>query len=377
MTELRTTQVNVSAEVIDFGIGQPQLSLLPLGKLQQAAAHRLAQGDPSILQYGAEQGDGYFRRALTEFLVNGYQIKTTPEQLFVTAGASQGLDLICSLFTQPGDVVFVEEPTYFLALRIFADHHLNVMSIPTDEQGLVVEALKERLGKHRPVFVYTIPTFQNPTGATLPWSRRSELAELSRQYEFLILADEVYHFLNYRVVPPPPMASFVEDGTVISLGSFSKILAPGLRLGWIQAAPDLLQRFIGCGLLDSGGGLNPFTSSVVRSMLELGLQADHLRELKVAYQQRAAALSRALRSYLPSEISFTEPEGGFFIWLKLPAGTDAAELLATAQHNGVGFQPGVKFSSEQGLRNHIRLSFAFYEPFRLVEGVSRLQHILR
>jgi 2-aminoadipate transaminase len=376
MTELRTTQISISEEFIDFGVGQPQPSLLPLDMLQQAAEHRLSQSDPGILQYGAEQGDGYFRLALAEFLTNGYQIRVTAEQLFVTAGASQGLDLICTLFTQPGDVIFVEEPTYFLALRIFADHHLKVMSIPTDEQGLVVEALEERLKSHKPAFIYTIPTFQNPAGATLPWSRRSRLVELSRRFEFLIVADEVYHLLHYSIVPPAPMASFIEHETVISLGSFSKILAPGLRLGWIQAAPVLLQRLVSSGLLDSGGGLNPFTSGVIRSMLELGLQSDHLRQLKTIYQQRATALSQGLQRNLPSEISFAEPEGGFFIWLKMPIGIDTAELLTIARQHEVGFQPGVKFSSEQGLRNYMRLCFAFYDVPNLLEGVSRLQRVL-
>jgi 2-aminoadipate transaminase len=375
MIELQTTQANIPADVIDLGIGQPELSLLPLDKLRQAAAHRLAQPDPAILQYGAEPGDAYFRLALAEFLTDGYGIKVAAETLFVTAGASQGLDLICSLFTQPGDTIFVEEPSYFLALQLFADHHLKLISIPVDEQGLVVEAVEESLRAHRPVFIYTIPTFQNPTGTTLSQSRRQALVELSRSHGFLIVADEVYHLLNYDIVPPAPLASSLDGGTIISLGSFSKILAPGLRLGWIQAAPALLERLVMCGLVQSGGGLNPFTSGVVRSILELGLQRAHLEWLKATYKRRAAALSQALQRELRPDVSFTVPEGGFFIWLKLPSSVDATQMLSSAGRHKVGFQPGAKFSSSQGLHNRIRLSFAYYDEQHLRQGATRLKQL--
>jgi DNA-binding transcriptional MocR family regulator len=173
-----------------------------------------------------------------------------PESLFVTNGVSKALDLICTLFTKAGDTIFVEEPTYFLALRIFADHHLNVISVDTDENGLIIEALEEKLAEFHPKFLYLIPTFQNPTGQTLPQGRRDRLVELAQNHEFLLVADEVYHLLSYTERPPKSFAAYIDVENVISLGSFSKILAPGLRLGWLQAHPNKIKRFNTCGLLD-------------------------------------------------------------------------------------------------------------------------------
>jgi DNA-binding transcriptional MocR family regulator len=361
--------------MIDFGLGQPQLSLLPLDILQQAATHRLSQGDADILQYGSQQGDGHFRLTLAQFLSEQYDTPVEPEHLFITGGVSQALEMVCSLLTRPGDTIFVEEPSYFLALRIFADHHLNIVGVPIDEDGLIIDALREKLSQYRPTFVYTIPTFHNPSGYTLAADRREELVRLSEQHNFLILADEVYHLLAYAVAPPPPLASYDRAGTVLSLGSFSKILAPGLRLGWMQAQPQVLEPFLLCGFLDSGGGLNPFLSSIVNSVIELGLQHQQLAHLKKTYQGRIVALSEALRQQIPP-FTFAEPGGGFFIWGHFPAGVDTTSLLPEATKYEVGFQPGPKFSSTGSLKNYLRLSFAYYGVEDLVEGVTRLARVV-
>jgi DNA-binding transcriptional MocR family regulator len=375
MPTIQTTQLNLPAGMIDFSVGQPSPSLLPLEVMREAAAHRL-RDDASLLAYGAEQGDGYFRLALARFLSQGYGQPVEAEQLFITASASDALDLICTLFSQAGDTIFVEEPSYFLALRIFADHHLNVISLPVDGEGLIVEALEEKLRQYRPVFLYTIPVFHNPASVTLSAARRERLACLSREHDFLIVADEVYQLLAYTETPPPPMLTYDEAGTILSLGSFSKILAPGARLGWIQAQPARLQRFVTCGLLDSGGGLNPFTSGIVRSAIELGLQQQQLTHLKSVYSRRAATLCRALWQHLPSTITFAEPGGGFFIWLRLPEEMDAAALLPALRQHNVSFNPGIKFSSQHRLRNYARLSFAYYDNEALQEGVERLAQAL-
>ncbi len=207
--------------------------------------------------------------------------------------------------------------------------------------------------------------------------RRERLVELSQEHNFLIVADEVYQLLNYSTTPPPPMASYIESETVLSLASFSKILAPGLRLGWIQAAPALLKPLIGSGLLDSGGALNHFTSNLVRSVIELGLLGQHLAHLKTTYDQRVVALNAALRQHMPDWVTFTKPAGGFFFWLCLPEEMDTQQLLVEArQQHGVGFQPGIKFSSQQSLRNYLRLSFSFYQVDQLKEGVERLKQVI-
>ncbi|MDX1708756.1 MAG: aminotransferase class I/II-fold pyridoxal phosphate-dependent enzyme, partial [Desulfobacterales bacterium] len=180
----------------------------------------------------------------------------------------------------------------------------------------------------------------------------------------------------YTSAPPKPMIYFDTSARVLSLGSFSKILAPGLRLGWIQAQPALLKPFITSGYLESGGGLNPFVSGVVNSMIELGLQDDYLNFLKKTYHRRLTALSKALRRQIPA-LEFSDPSGGYFIWSFLPQGTDSGILLAEAEKHQVGFQPGIKFSSHNGLRNYLRLCFAFYGEADLLEGVERLTRVIR
>jgi DNA-binding transcriptional MocR family regulator len=378
MNDPRIAQLNLPPGMIDFGAGQPSPALLPLALLKEAAADRLEGNDPSFLAYGTNPGDGYFRDVLAGFLGKHYHIPVDADQLFVTSGASMGLDLLCTLFARPGDTIFVEEPSYFLALRIFADHHLNIISLPVDAGGLIVDALEEKLIRHRPVFVYTIPTFHNPSSVTLGADRRTQLVELSRQHNFLIVADEVYHLLNYtKKPPPPPMASFISSDTVLSLGSFSKILAPGLRLGWVQTGPKLLQHIIGCGLLDSGGGLNPFASALVRSAIEMGLQQSQLTTLISTYTDRKAALGDALRKYLPESVQFVEPDGGFFIWLVFPEDVDTKRMLKEARQRNVGYLPGVKFSSTGRLKNCARLSFSYFDIPELEEGARRLADVFK
>jgi 2-aminoadipate transaminase len=371
MSRIQVTQVSVPEGKIDLGIGQPDVSLLPLDQIAQASAHRFAQGNSNILQYGSVQGNGYLRIALAQFLSEEYSVHVDADDLFITGGVSQALDLICTLLTRPGDTIFVEEPSYFLALRIFADHYLNIVGVPIDQDGLIIEALEKKLSKQQPVFLYTIPTFHNPAGVTLSAERRVRLINLSEQYNFLVVADEVYHLLTYTGKPPLPLASYAQTGRILSLGSFSKILAPGLRLGWMQAASSRLKPFLLSGVLDSGGGLNPFVSSLANSMIELGLQQTYLNDLRKIYRERLIALSKMLRQHVPS-ITFIEPYGGYFIWSCLPEGETAVALLAKAEQHQVRFQPGSKFSSLRGLNNYIRVSFSYYGIDALEEGVERL-----
>jgi DNA-binding transcriptional MocR family regulator len=374
--KIQTAQLSLPPGVIEFGAGQPSPDLLPLKLLREAAANRLDNDDASYLAYGAEQGDGYFRKTLARYLSQHYLMPVDFNDLFITGGASQGLDLICTLFSRPGDTIFVEEPSYFLALRIFADHGLKVVSLPMDDQGLIIEALEQKLLKNTPAFLYTIPTFHNPSSVTLPAGRRDRLVQLGRQHNFPIIADEVYHLLAYTSAPPPPLASHITDSPVISLGSFSKIMAPGLRLGWIQAGADILRRFPACGMVDSGGGLNPFTSGIMRSAIELGLLDRQVNNLKAVYQERKIALSNELRNVLPDSVRFIEPDGGFFIWLEFAEDIDTGKMLAVARQYNVGFLPGIKFSGEKGLKNYLRLSFAYYDVPELEEGARRLGRVI-
>ena len=374
-TPFSTIQNLVPPDVIDLGLGDPSLSLLPLDLIREATQRRLSQGDPSFLQYGAEQGDEHFRLALADFLSKGYDVEAKPESLFVTNGISNALDLICTLFTKAGDIIFVEEPTYFLALRIFEDHHLKVISIDTDENGLSMESLEERLTEFHPKFLYLIPSFHNPTGATMPQERRERLVRLAKEHDFLLAADEVYHLLSYTQTPPKSFAAYIDVENVISLGSFSKILAPGLRLGWLQAGPEKIKRFNTCGLLDSSGGLNPFTSALVREVIESGGLEANINKLIDIYRSRLDAMKAALRQHLP-DMEYSLPGGGYFFWLQLPEKADTGELRKTARSFKVDFRPGTLFSSRDGLKDRIRLCFVHYEEDKIEEGIIRLRQCL-
>jgi DNA-binding transcriptional MocR family regulator len=371
----RTTQLHPSSDIIDLAIGQPSPALLPLDFMRQAAAHRLRE-HPELLAYGLEQGDGRFRQTLAEFLTDTYDTRVGAEQLFVTAGASQALDLVCTLFSRPGDTVLVEDPSYFLALRIFADHGLNVIGIPIDENGLIVPALEALLEKSRPAFIYTIPAFHNPGGCVLSAGRRRELVRISSERNLLVVADEVYHLLNYGADLPKPLGCDVDVAPIISLGSFSKIMAPGLRLGWMQTGTQIMARLTTCGLLDSGGGLNPFTSNLVRSAIELGLLQEQLTLLKNTYASRLRILSDALERDLGDRLTFDRPGGGFFIWAALPGAVDTNDLVPAAKAAGAGYLPGTRCSPSGGLRNWMRLSFAYYDAGHLERGSRRLARAL-
>ena len=368
----QVTQFTIPEDYIDLGLGDPQFSLLPVGLLREAARERLAQNDPEFLQYGARQGDGYFRNSLAGFLARGYGAPVDPDGLFITNGVSMGLHLICTLFTHPGDIIFVEEPTYFYALRIFADHALRVIPIQTDADGLMIDSLVEALAHAMPKFLYLIPTFQNPTGRTMPAERRRQLVELSRSHGLLVVADEVYHLLSYDGMLPLPFAAEVASANIISLGSFSKILAPGLRLGWLQSSPQTALRFADCGLLNSGGGMNPFTSAIVRTVVESGGLDANIASLKDIYQARLHGMDAALRSELPA-LEYNLPSGGYFIWARLPDGRLAQDLQPKAEALRVGFRAGNLFSSQAGMQDYIRLCFVFYETSQLEEGIHRLK----
>jgi len=376
MTLFDTTQINVAETMIDFSIGQPDPDLLPLDIIQQASKHHFENNkSPSLLAYGIEQGGGHFRDLLAGFLKRQYQTPVHPDHLFITNGNSQGLDFVCTLFCQPGDTIFVEDPSYNLALKIFADHRLKVVGIPIDKEGLIMEALEEKLSQYRPKFIYTIPTFHNPSGVTLSDKRREKLVELSQKNRFLIVADEVYHLLSFNTTPPAPLGSFISSETVISLGTFSKILAPGLRLGWIQAGSSIIKQLVHAGLLNSGGGLNPFTSAIIGSVLELGLLDKYLDRIREIYHQRSTILHASIKQYLPDLILPDESEGGYFYWLQFPDLTNVQKLLKAAQQLEVSFKPGIDFSCSRKSGNYARLCYAFYNEEKLVAGVKRLAKV--
>jgi DNA-binding transcriptional MocR family regulator len=295
----------------------------------------------------------------------------------ITGGASQALDMLCLLLTQPADIALVQSPTYHLALRVLRDHHLELLSVPSDNKGLQVDALEEALKSLRsrekqPRLLYLVSTFNNPSGITLDIGRRKKLAELARQYDLIVVEDDVYYQLWYDHPPPPSIYDLAFSDSVIRLGSFSKILAPGLRLGWLMASPQIVQRCIQSGVLDSGGGLSHFTAHVVAAFIELGLLDPHVETLRSQYLARRNLLVDALTDHLPEDCHWMTPHGGFYVWLQLPEEINSAAFLRTAEDAGVSYIPGVRFFAHGGGENHCRLNFTMVPSNELEEGAYRL-----
>jgi len=246
-----------------------------------------------------------------------------------------------------------------------------------DENGLIIEALVEKLAVHRPVMLYTIPSYHNPVGQTLSAERRQALARLSREHDFLIVADEVYQLLNYFDKPPPALGTMTAQGNILSLGSFSKIMAPGLRLGWIQTSSNLMEQLMGTGVINSGGSLNHFTSHVMRHAISLGLQDSWLHHLRQTYRQRIETMDSALYLHLGGLASWRMPGGGYFFWLEFNDSIDTSVFKASAAKFQTGFQPGSVFSCSGGQKNRLRLSFAHYGNEDIAEGIARLGSLFR
>lgn len=382
-TTLPSLLISIPEGVIDLGWGHPSPELHPTEALATASQRVLGQQSAVPLQYGAVQGFGPLLESLAGFLSlqEAYgKREVDPAALFLTAGASQGIDLATTIFAQSGDTVFVEEPTYYLIGRIFLDHGLNVVGVPTDGDGLDTDALESMLlDGHRPRLLYVIPSYQNPSGATLSPERRQRLLELARRYGFTVLADEVYQLLHYGPPPPPPLATTddSEDGYVVSLGSFSKILAPGLRLGWVHASPAIIRRFMDSGVAASGGGLSHFAAAVAKATLDMGLLQDNIARLRRIYAERRDAVGTILEADLADEVEFARPEGGYFFWLILRNGMDADDLLPCALRAGVSYRPGTAFSSVGAFRDALRISFSLYDTGDLAEGLNRLGRAMR
>ena len=372
---LPSVLVSIKDGVIDLGWGHPSSRLHPVGAIKMAAERLLAADDTEPLQYGATQGFGPFLESLAGFLSRqpAYGMTVDPHDLFLTAGASQGLDLACTLYAPAGSTVVVEEPTYFVIEKIFRDRDLNVVGVPTDSRGMLVTELEKLLFDGlKPSLVYIIPTFQNPTGFCLSHDRRAQLISLANRFDFYILADEVYQLIYFAELPPKPLFSFDRGNRVISFGSFSKILAPGLRAGWIHAAPEIIKRFSEAALTFSGGGFNHYSSALIREVIDLGLLDTHVSALRKEYSLRCEAMDQALQLYFGKEIEYVLPTGGYYFWLTFPEGFDSDRLLATAEKAGVSYRPGNAFSESGRFSRQIRLAFTLFEVEDLKEGIFRL-----
>ena len=376
--------ISIPDGVVDLGWGHPSPRLHPTDALAAAAQSVLGQQSAVPLQYGAVQGFGPLLESLAAYLStqDAYDGSIAPESLFLTAGASAAIDLAATLYATAGDTVIVEEPTYYLIEQIFVDHGLNVVGVPTDADGLDTSALETMLasdGFPTPRLLYTIPTYQNPNGSVLPLQRRRHLVELAQRHGFTVIADEVYQLLHYGSPPPPPMAMLDDspDGCVISLGSFSKILSPGMRLGWVHASPNVVRRFVDSGVAASGGGLSHFSATLAHATLEMGILQDHIDTLRQVYGQRHDDVADLLHSEFSNTVDFTPPGGGYFYWLTFNNGINTAALLASAREAGVSYRPGTAFSASGGFADALRISISLYDTDELAEGLRRLAAAIR
>jgi len=379
-SNLPSVLVSIKDGVIDLGWGHPSSRLHPIQAIKMASERLLDSDDSTPLQYGATQGFGPFLESLSGFLSRqpAYDIPVDPRHLFLTAGASQGLDLACTLYAPAGSTVVVEEPTYFVIEKIFRDRGLNIVGVPTDSQGMLVSELKDLLSDGlKPSLVYIIPTFQNPTGLCISHDRRTQLISLANEFDFHILADEVYQLIYFDELPPKPLLSFDYGNRVISFGSLSKILAPGLRTGWIHAAPEIIKRFSDAALTFSGGGFNHYSSALVREVIDLGLLDTHVSVLREEYSIRSDAMHQALQLYFGAEIEYMPPTGGYYFWITFPEGFDSDRMLASAEKAGVSYRPGNAFSESGKFTRQIRLAYTLYEVEDLKESIFRLYEAYR
>ncbi len=362
--------------IIEFGWGHLAADLLPAAELLDAATWTLTRDPYPALTYGFAQGPGRLLALLSA------QLAVSEAELMITGGTSQALDMLCQHLTNPGDIVLVEAPTYHLALRIFRDHRLRLVTVPGDQQGLHVAAVTTlvkmlRNRGERIAFLYLVPTFNNPSGVTLSTERRAELARLALALDLTVIEDEAYAELWYDAPPPPPIASFAPGGPLIRLGSFAKVLAPGLRLGWMQAPAALIQRCTSAGMFDSGGGLNHFTAHVVWALLQTGAFEPRVLNLRAALRERRDALLAALALAMPAGVTWRPPLGGFFVWLRTPSTIDTTALLSRAEAAGVSFIPGERFYADGGGHNELRLAFSMLPVAELAEGARRLGRVLQ
>lgn len=372
------SQLEARAGELHLGIGHPYDAILPHRQLKEAATNLFSDSARDYLVYGADAGSPKLRHSLANFLSRHNPQPIPLEELMISGGISQMLDMLCASLCKRGDTIVVEEPTYFLALDIFRDYGLNIISLPMDEAGLDVAALEQLLQKEKIRLLYTIPVHQNPSGLCLSPARRAKLVQLAEQHDFLIISDEAYQLLAYdeaaRAIPS--MGDYAQSKRVFALGSFSKILVPGLRLGWVQAHPDWLEHLTKRGMIQSGGGFQPFTAAVVHQLIEQGAQDDYLSFLCQHYQQSVAAMDEALAPLKELGVRYRQPTGGYFFWLELPSQITAERLLPVAIEAGVNFQMGQRFSARGHFQNYIRVCFAHYPAAKLQEAMQRLKQSL-
>jgi len=362
----RILQLQLVPGVIDLAWGHPDLTLLPIDSIQSATAFALTRYGGAMLTYGIDRGIGPLRDLIAEQIGRSEGVAPLPSEIMLSAGNSQALAQVAMLYAQPNDVVFVENPTYHLALRILRDLPLHLHPIDCDQDGLDVAELGIAIKMHRAAgrriaFLYTIPTYQNPTGTTLSVERREALLKLQHETDLRIVEDDVYRELWFDAKPLPSLWTTFPRGSVIRLGSFSKSLAPGLRTGYITADAPIIDRLSGCGLLDSGGGMAHFPSFILAELLTSGAYADIVAEYRQRYSRRRDALEAGLAPLRARGFQWASPRGGYFLWMKLPPHMRANDALTLIRAQHIDALPATLFSSRPLGYEAIRMAFSLYD----------------
>jgi 2-aminoadipate transaminase len=363
---------------ISLVFGHPDPAALPVDGLRAAAEAVLRSSQARLaLQYGPEEGTPALIDYLVKKLNREEGLGLTRDNLMLVAGSVHAVDMIARLYAGHDGIVLVETPTYHEALHVFRDQGVDLRPVPIDGDGIVVEALAAQLtllqreGKP-PRLLYTIPNFQNPSGVMMTAARREAVLELAREHGFLVVEDDVYRDLAFEGEVPPSFYALSGGQGVLRIGSFSKIMAPGLRLGWLIARPEHIQRCVNCGTSQMGGGANPFTAHVVAEYCCAGHLEPHIVRLRQVYRHRRDVTLAALERHMPPGVTWTRPRGGFFLWLTLAEGMNVGSLQEAARQRGVLFVPGSGFFADGGGERNLRLAFSFVPPDEIERGVAIL-----
>ncbi|MGZ6373074.1 MAG: aminotransferase-like domain-containing protein [Candidatus Limnocylindria bacterium] len=376
--QARLTQYEATPGVLDLAWGHPDPTLLPVQELREATHRAMERHGSDILEYGSTAGSPPLIDFICARLAETDARAPVPAEVVITSGASQGLDLAATLLLSPGDTVLLDVPTYHLAISILADHPVRLESVASDADGIVLDDLArviERLrhAGQRPRMLYTIATFHNPTGRNMSLERRRALVELAAGEDLLIAEDDTYRELAYDGSPPSSLWALDRAGAVVRIGSFAKSVAPGLRLGYVTATPEIATRMATGGLLDSGGGMNHFAATVLAAYAETGDYVRQIERFRAAYRAQRDRLLEGLRSNLPEGASWTHPGGGYFVWVELPRGLTAEKLLPIAIERGVAFLPAHRFFIDDSQApGALRLAFSMYPPDELEDATARL-----
>jgi len=360
-------------DVISFAGGLPAPELFPVEHIRAAAERVLGECGARAFQYGVSEGIAPLREQIAVEM-SRRRVACAADDILITTGSQQALDLLGKVFIDAGDVILTETPTYMAAIQAFQCFQADFRPVATDELGVIPEAVDELAAEGRARFLYVIPNFQNPTGRTLSLERRRQLAEIAAHRNLLIVEDDPYGRLRYRGEHLPPIKTFDESGRVIYLSTFSKTVAPGFRTGWVVASGPMRDKLV---IAKQAADLH--TSSFDQLVLDRYLRdfdnRRHVERVCAAYGERYAVMDEALRRHMPEGFSWTRPEGGMFLWVSGPRTMSAMAVLAEAVEAGVAFVPGADFFPCGGGENHMRLNFSNAGPEVIRDGIARLAAI--